>query len=234
MPTLVEITHECRICGSAELKEVIDFGDLALTGVFLENGQDVPKAPLKLVLCSECGLVQLGHKYEQKALYGETYGYESHLNRSMVEHLQQKARVLERKFLQSIEKPIVVDIASNDGTLLNGYISDAVIKIGIDPLIGVVANCYPEDAIQVSEFFSASAYMSLGIGPANLVTSLSVIYDLDRPVEFANQIYEILQDEGIWHFEQSYMPSMLRTNSYDTICHEHVEFYSFKVVKKLL
>jgi hypothetical protein len=234
MPTLVEITHECRICGSAELKEIIDFGDLALTGVFLENGQEVPKAPLKLVLCNECGLVQLGHKYEQNALYGETYGYESHLNRSMVEHLQQKARVLEKKFLQSIEKPIVVDIASNDGTLLNGYISDAVIKIGIDPLIGVVANCYPEDAIQVSEFFSASAYMSLGIGPANLVTSLSVIYDLDRPVEFANQIYEILQDEGIWHFEQSYLPLMLETNSYDTICHEHLLYLSLTDIQRIL
>lgn len=234
MPTLVEITHECRICGSAELKEVIDFGDLALTGVFIENGQEVPKAPLKLVLCRECGLVQLGHKYEQNALYGETYGYESHLNRSMVEHLQQKARVLERKFLQSIEKPVVVDIASNDGTLLSGYLSDTIIKIGIDPLIEVVADCYPMDAIRVSEFFSTSAYENLGIGPANLVTSLSVIYDLDRPVEFANQIYEILQDGGIWHFEQSYLPLMLETNSYDTICHEHLLYLSLTDIQRIL
>ena len=234
MPILVEITHECRICGSAELKEVIDFGDLALTGVFIENGQEVPKAPLKLVLCRECGLVQLGHKYEQNALYGETYGYESHLNRSMVEHLQQKARVLERKFLRSIEKPVVVDIASNDGTLLSGYMSDTVIKIGIDPLIEVVADYYPVDAIRVSEFFSTSAYENLGIGPANLVTSLSVIYDLDRPVEFANQIYEILQDGGIWHFEQSYLSLMLETNSYDTICHEHLLYLSLTDIQRIL
>lgn len=98
MLTLVQRTLECRICGSPELKEVIDFGELALTGVFIENGQEVPRAPLILMNCNVCGLVQLGHKYEQNALYGETYGYESHLNRSMVEHLQQKARVLERKF----------------------------------------------------------------------------------------------------------------------------------------
>lgn len=234
MSPLVEITHECRICRSAELKEVIDFGNLALTGVFIENGQEVPKAPLKLVRCRECGLVQLGHRYEQNALYGKSYGYESHLNRSMVEHLQQKARVLERKYLRSIEKPIVVDIASNDGTLLSGYLSDTVVKIGIDPLIEVVANCYPVDAIRVSEFFSSSAYEDLGIGQANLVTSLSVIYDLDKPVEFANQIYKILQDGGIWHFEQSYLPLMLDTNSYDTICHEHLLYLSLTDIQRIL
>lgn len=234
MPRLFEITYECRICRSAELKEVIDFGDLALTGVFIENGKGVPKAPLKLVMCRECGLVQLGHKYEQVALYGETYGYESHLNKSMVEHLQRKARVLERKFLRSVKKPIVVDIASNDGTLLSGYISDMSIKIGIDPLIGIVANRYPVDAIKLSEYFNAKAFENLGVGPAKLVTSLSVIYDLDRPVEFAKQIYEILQDGGIWHFEQSYLPLMLETNSYDTVCHEHLLYLSLKDIQRIL
>jgi hypothetical protein len=234
MSTLVEIAQECRICGSTELKVVIDFGELALTGVFIENGQEVPRAPLKLMHCKVCGLVQLGHKYDQNSLYGETYGYESHLNKSMVEHLQQKARLLERKFLKSREKPIVVDIASNDGTLLSGYLLDKVIRVGIDPLIEVVANCYPADAIRVPEFFSASAFTNLGLGPANLVTSLSVIYDLDRPIEFANQIYEILEEGGIWHFEQSYLPLMLETNSYDTICHEHLLYLSLTDIQRIL
>ena len=61
-----------------------------------------------------------------------------------------------------------------------------------------------------------------------------MFYDLENPVEFVRGIESILHEEGIWHFEQSYMPSMLRTNSYDTICHEHLEFYSFKVVKEML
>ena len=234
MSTLAEIAQECRICGSTQLKEVIDFGELALTGVFIENGHEVPRAPLKLMHCKICGLVQLGHKYDQNSLYGETYGYESHLNKSMVEHLQQKARVLERKFLKSKQKPIVVDIASNDGTLLSGYLSDKVIKVGIDPLIEVVANHYPTDAIRVPEFFSANAFTNLGLGLANLVTSLSVIYDLDRPIEFANQIYEILEEGGIWHFEQSYLPLMLETNSYDTICHEHLLYLSLIDIERIL
>ena len=234
MTSIAVMTSECRICGSKRLQGVIDFGELALTGVFIENGLQVPRAPLHLKQCEDCRLVQLGHKYKQDALYGETYGYESHLNKSMVEHLQMKARVLEARFLQSIERPVVVDIASNDGTFLSGYLSNKIVKVGIDPLIGVVANCYPQDALQVAEFFSATVYKKTGVKPANLVTSLSVIYDLDEPVKFAKQVYEILEEEGIWHFEQSYLPLMLETNSYDTICHEHLLYLSLTDIERIL
>ncbi len=61
-----------------------------------------------------------------------------------------------------------------------------------------------------------------------------MFYDLESPVAFVDRVVRLLADDGIWHFEQSYMPSMLRTTSYDTICHEHLEFYSFAVVKDLL
>ena len=61
-----------------------------------------------------------------------------------------------------------------------------------------------------------------------------MFYDLEDPIEFVKNIESVLGEEGLWHFEQSYMPTMLRTNSYDTICHEHLEFYSLKVVKYIL
>ena len=81
----------------------------------------------------------LSHKYMEE-LYGETYGYESHLNRTMSEHLTRKARVLEKKYLHGVVEPIVVDIASNDGTLLGGYTNQRMLRIGIDPLINVVSD----------------------------------------------------------------------------------------------
>ena len=84
------------------------------------------------------------------------------------------------------------------------------------------------------DFFSAKAYHSVESKPAKIVTSIAMFYDLDAPIEFAKQIESVLADDGIWHFEQSYMPSMLRLNSYDTICHEHLEYYSLSVVKKIL
>lgn len=200
----------------------------------MEDGDMVPSAPLRLIRCEACNLVQLGHNYNQDFLYGNSYGYESHLNSSMVRHLQQKARVLEARFLNKIINPIVVDIASNDGTLLNGYKRTEIKKVGIDPLISLVQNHYPDDAIKIMDFFSSSSYFKAGLDPANLVTSLSVIYDLEKPIDFARQVYEILADNGIWHFEQSYLPLMIDTNSYDTICHEHLLYLSLEDIERIL
>lgn len=224
----------CRICGSEKLENVIDFGELSLTGVFLDNGSDVKQAPLQFNRCGDCGLVQLGHNYLQSELYGASYGYESHLNQTMVHHLKQKARVLERKYLINNQNYVVVDIASNDGTLLSGYMREGLVKVGIDPLIDVVSNYYPNDTIKIKNFFSASEYWKFSSDYANLVTSLSVIYDLEHPVSFAQQINEILSEDGIWHFEQSYLPTMVETKSYDTICHEHLLYLSLHDILRIL
>ena len=61
-----------------------------------------------------------------------------------------------------------------------------------------------------------------------MVTSIAMFYDLDDPIAFASAIAETLETDGVWHLEQSYLPSMLRTNSYDTTCHEHIEYYSLR------
>ena len=234
MSSLATVNKECRICRSSHLQNVIDFGDLALTGIFIENGADVPTAPLSLMQCNSCKLVQLGHSYDQKTLYGESYGYESHLNSSMVRHLKQKARVLESKYLKEINKPIVLDIASNDGTLLSGFTIPKIVKVGIDPIIEIVQDYYPEDAIRIPKFYSSEEYFKVIPKQANLVTSCSVIYDLEQPIEFARDIYRILEDNGIWHFEQSYLPLMIETNSYDTVCHEHLLYLSLHDIVKIL
>ena len=224
----------CRICNEQKLESIIDFGDLALTGVFLEVGREVKKEPLVLCRCKKCGLVQLGHNYSEKDLYGKSYGYESHLNSVMVKHLQQTARMLEMKYLVDTRHLIVVDIASNDGTLLSGYTNTSMLKIGIDPLLDVVSDFYPSGAVKINSFFSSEEYWRSQSSPSNLVTSLSVLYDLDNPIAFAQSINEILVDEGIWYFEQSYLPLMIKSTSYDTICHEHLLYLSLHDVRRIL
>jgi hypothetical protein len=224
----------CRICAKKSLEKVMDFGDLALTGVFLDEGKSVPRAPLELSRCSDCGLVQLAHTYDQTALYGESYGYESHLNASMVNHLKSKARALEARYLQNHQKPTIVDIASNDGTLLSGYINSDAKLVGIDPLIEVVSDFYPTNASKIKEFFTAESYFASNSEKVNLVTSLSVLYDLDDPKRFVNDIALILEEGGIWHFEQSYLPTMVDTLSYDTICHEHLLYLTLNDIRNLL
>lgn len=225
--------NTCRICDTTQIDSVLDFGDMALSGVFLESGEEVEIAPLDLGRCASCGLVQLRHSYAPDSLYGTSYGYESHLNGSMRDHLTRKARILEQKYLQETESPVVVDVASNDGTLLSAY-SDQVHAVGIDPLIKNFKDCYPTTATKIEEFFSSKHYFGVTSKPANLVTSLSVLYDIESPKSFASDISEILAPEGIWHFEQSYLPLMVDTLSYDTVCHEHLTYLRMKDIKTIV
>jgi hypothetical protein len=224
----------CRVCGGAHIVPVLSLGDQYLTGVFPRSTSErVTKGPLQLVWCNDCGLVQLRHSYNLEEMYGDNYGYRSGLNGSMVRHLQQKVRFLERLVTPS-DRDLVIDIGSNDATLLKAY-SGAHRKVGIDPTGRKFREFYTQDITLIPDFFSAKAFRAaFAAERAKIVTSIAMFYDLERPVDFVRDVHEVMADDGIWHFEQSYMPSMLRTNSYDTICHEHLEFYSFKVVVDIL
>ncbi len=226
--------EKCRVGGSSNLITVLDLGIQALTGVFPSTvDQYVTKGPLELVWSPDSGLLQLKHTYNSSEMYGDNYGYRSGLNQSMVDHLSNKVAYLER--LNSLNAgDVVVDIGSNDCTTLKAYQTRGLRRIGIDPTGKKFSEHYPEDVSLVPDFFSAAVYFGVEQKKARIVTSIAMFYDLDSPIEFAKQIATILADDGIWHFEQSYMPSMLRTNSYDTICHEHLEYYSLRVVKNIL
>lgn len=224
----------CRVSGSKNLVSVLNLGCQVLTGVFPRNKSDqITSGPLELVWCPDSGLLQLRHSYEPSEMYGENYGYRSGLNQSMVNHLIEKVRYLER-LIPLNPGDVVLDIGSNDATSLKAYSVKGVRRIGIDPTGKKFMQYYTDEIKLIPDFFSPSAYHSIEKRPARIVTSIAMFYDLDRPVDFAGQINSILADDGVWHFEQSYMPSMLRMNSYDTICHEHLEYYSLVVVKKIL
>jgi hypothetical protein len=202
--------------------------------VFPKIEDAVPTAgPLELVWCPESGLLQLAHSYDLDELYGENYGYRSSLNRSMADHLERKIRFLqERADLQPGDT--VLDIGSNDGTALKAYTVHGIERIGIDPTGRKFRSFYPAEIMLVPEFFSVTAYKAATSKPARIITSIAMFYDLEDPVAFARAVREILADDGLWHFEQSYMPSMLRLGAYDTICHEHLEFYSLSAIQPIL
>ena len=227
----------CRICGNSHLESILNLGTMALTGVFPRNPDSpVTSGPLELVKCSPrgdaeaCGLVQLRQTYDLDQMYGENYGYRSSLNRSMIDHLAQKAASLQQ--LASLKTgDTVVDIGSNDGTLLAQYGIEGLTLVGIDPTAAKFRQYYREDINVIADFFSAERFRSrFGETKAKLVTSISMFYDLERPLAFMEQVRDILDDEGLWHFEQSYLPSMLRRTSYDTVCHEHLEYYALRQI----
>lgn len=224
----------CRVSGSTHLVPVLDLGEQALTGVFPKSVTErVTNGPLRLVWCPESGLLQLAHSYDAAEMYGDNYGYRSGLNQSMVRHLAQKIRELER---QADLRPgdAVLDIGSNDGTSLKAYTTLGLRRVGIDPTGNKMRQYYPDEIVLVPDFFSAETYRRTGTPPAKVVTSIAMFYDLEDPVAFAREVESVLAPGGLWHFEQSYMPSMLRMVSYDTVCHEHLEYYSLSVVQRVL
>jgi hypothetical protein len=224
----------CRISGSQNLVSVLDLGHQQLTGVFPKSRDEpISSGPLELVWCPDSGLLQLAHSYEAQELYGENYGYRSGLNQSMVDHLTRKMGQLSRR-ADLKAGDTVLDIGSNDCTSLRAYPVAGLTRIGIDPTGQKFISYYPHDVKLVTDFFSAKGFRAVSQAPATIVTSIAMFYDLEDPIAFAREVESILAPDGIWHFEQSYMPSMLRMTSYDTICHEHLEFYSLSVVKKIL
>lgn len=228
--------EKCRICGNTHLERVLDLGEQMLTGVFpREKGAEVTTGPLHLVKCvggdEACGLLQMEHSYDLGEMYGENYGYRSGLNASMVAHLNNKVkRILGLVELQAGD--LVIDIGSNDSTTLQAYPTSGPVLVGVDPTGVKFHSYYPPHIQLIPDFFSAALVQARFPGQkAKVVTSFSMFYDLEDPMGFMRQVHDVLADDGVWVFEQSYMPTMLDTNSYDTVCHEHLEFYALRQIK---
>jgi len=228
----VRTIDSCRACGSTNLIECLDLGSQPFSGFFpIQKEEAIFIGSLVLVFCKDCDLVQLAHDFPAELMYGDNYGYKSSLNSSMSEHLVKKAKKL--SFVHQL-KPgdTVVDIGSNDGTFLNAFDS-RLERIGIDPTISKFASTYDSGIQKVSKLFSNDLDLG-GVSNVKLITCISMFYDVSKPIEFAQKVKQLLNPEGIWHFEQSYLNSMIRMNSFDTVCHEHTSYYSIASISRIL
>jgi len=212
-------------------------GQQSLTGTFPKSpSEKVTSGPIELVKCygkSSCGLVQLKQSYSLDEMYGMNYGYRSSLNSSMVNHLRDKVqKIIDLNILK--HEDLIIDIGSNDGTSLKAYPQNKYKLLGIDPTGIKFKSFYPDSISLISDFFSSEIVSKFSAKRAKIITSFSMFYDLEDPIFFAKEIDVSLADDGLWIFEQSYLPQMLKTNSFDTICHEHLEFYSLKQIDWIL
>ena len=235
--TLYKEIEGCRICGNSQLDLILALGEMALTGFFPKTkSEEVPTGPLTLVKCREavssdsCGLVQLKETYNPDLMYGQNYGYRSGLNKSMVAHLHNKVKKALGYVTLNLDD-VVVDIGSNDSTLLQAYPKGQTALVGFDPTGEKFKKYYPDNIILFSDFFCTKNFkQKFGSKKAKVITSIAMFYDLEKPLEFVRDVYDILSEDGIWVLEQSYMPLMLEVKSFDTICHEHLEYYRLKQI----
>ena len=232
----IRTRNTCRVCGSTQLKKVIDLGPQYLQGSFIKPGKEMPsnrKINCTLVRCNPekdenaCGLLQMEHSVPPEILYA-SYWYRSGTNNTMRTHLKGITEAVVPLFNRSDLR--VLDIGCNDGTLL-GFYPDSYIKYGCDP--SDIAT-EVKHATVVQDLFPSDQLNKLLKGhKLDIITSIAMFYDLENPVEFVRNIKNALSEEGVWIFEMSYMPDMLRLDSYDTICHEHLEYYSYAVLERI-
>jgi SAM-dependent methyltransferase len=230
----------CRICGSKALTKVIDLGEQYLQGSFIRVGREMPplrKIPTELIRCDPtvdehaCGLLQMATSVPPPVLYS-SYWYRSGTNQTMRDHLKEIAEQAVEFIDRKRTKARVLDIGCNDGTLLRSYPGEFV-RFGVDP--SDIAQEVSGDITVLQDFFPSKELTKLMQGERfDVVTSIAMFYDLEDPASFVRELKTILSEQGIWIFEMSYMPSMLELNSYDTICHEHLEYYSFAVIENML
>lgn len=220
----------CRSCGSPNLDEVLDLGNL-----FVSNFSDIPdsnrwpRVPLELLLCHHCGLVQLRHTTPGEWLYNR-YWYKSGVSATMRLAL---ADIVEKatRFAGLERGDSVLDIGCNDGTLLRSYTTAGIRKTGFEPAANLISEAEVGTGRIINKLFTARPILGEMF---RIVTSIAMFYDLDDPNAFVADVASVLLEEGVWIIEMHYLPQLLARNAFDAICHEHLEYYSLAALESLL
>jgi hypothetical protein len=224
--------NRCRCCGRRDFKKIIDFGNMQLTTEFRKNKIKKKEIPMSLVFCKSCKLAQLNHSYDLKSMYNKNYGYESGINQSMKIHLKEIVNDAKKK-VQLKKNDAVLDVASNDGTLLKNYKKE-ILKVGIDPILSKHKNSYPVNTIKIPNYFSKKEIEKKIKQKLKIITTVAVFYDIEDPNIFISDIKELLHFDGIWVLEQSYFLKLIKNNAYDSFCHEHVTYFCVRQIEQIL
>jgi NDP-4-keto-2,6-dideoxyhexose 3-C-methyltransferase len=221
----------CRVCGGS-LEPMFSLGEQYISDFLSPEQPDGAKAPLELVLCDGCKLLQLRHTVP--AEFYKQYWYRSGTNQTMRNALADIANSGER-LMKLKEGDTVLDIGCNDGTLLAAYQSPGLYKIGFDPAENLAVYSQKVADRVVTGFFDRAAYeRELHGRRARVVTSIAMFYDLEDPNKFVSDIKEVMDPEGLWIVQMSYLPLMLKQHDFGNICHEHLEYYSLQALEFLL
>lgn len=230
----IKTRSTCRVCDGS-LESIMSLGEQYVSNFVDPDESDGLKADLDLVLCRGCGLLQLRDTVPPEALY-RNYWYRSGTNASMRNALAEIAT--ETAYLAHLaEGDAVLDIGSNDGTLLAAYPPEGLFKIGFDPSRNLAEYSMKVADKVVVDFFNADSYFEtpeLRDRRPKAVTTIAMFYDLEDPNAFVADIKSVMHEDGVWVVQMSYLPLMLSQNAFDNICHEHLEYYSLQSLEALL
>jgi len=229
----MKIINKCRSCGFKELTPIFTLGKLYISNFIDAPNKSKQKAPLDLILCQKCGLLQLKHTVSASQMYKE-YWYFSGVNKTMKKELADIAASAVRLFNLS-PGDFVLDIGSNDSTLLLSYKNRNLKFVGFEPARNLIPGARAKGLEIINNFFNYNDWHKrFSNKKAKIITAIAMFYDLDEPNKFAADIAKCLDKKGVLVIQMSYLPSMLKINDFPNICHEHLEYYSLFSLENLL
>lgn len=237
----ISYQKKCKICGNNNLKNVLFINEQYISATFVKTNENNNltkiKTPLTLVLCSEnekknnCGLLQLLEITKADLLYKD-YFYRSATSDTMRKDLKEVVESIRQK-IEIKDDEIVVDIGANDCTLLNFYPKNLKL-VGFEPAENIKFIDDNKNIKIFPTYFNAKDFENNFSKKAKAITSCAMFYDLADPKNFVKDIDKILDKEGIWCVQISYLASMLKYNNFYDICHEHLSYYSIETFEAVL
>ena len=236
IPRTVKISR-CRLCSNKKLLKIHSFGNLFVSNfVSKKDINKGIKAPLNLIYCKNCKLLQLQHSAPQEIMYKKFYWYRSGITNTMKNALKNIFLTV-RKMSILNKGDTILDIGANDGTLLKYFKKDKYVTIGCEPAKNLTKFLKKNCKYVLNNFWNSNDLKKIltnkKIKKPKLITAIGMFYDLEDPSKFIADAAEVLDDNGVFIAQLMCLESMLKKNDLGNICHEHLEFYSYDSLKYL-
>ena len=230
------MTSKCLVCASGSVELFLDLGATSLANKFLakeELSRPEPAYPLRVGHCAECGHVQLVETVAPKAMF-DHYLYVSSMSDTLTAHLRSLSdRVVARLGLGA--KDLVIDVGSNDGTLLSGFRRHGVRTLGVDPAANLAGMARKASVETLTAYFGDATARQVveRYGRASAVTATNVFPHLPRLEDFLAGLDRVLEAKGAFVLEAHYLQDLLDAGAFDTIYHEHCSYWSLGPMVRL-
>lgn len=229
--------NRCQICGSTELKLVIDLGHQPPCDSLLTPDElnEMERAyPLRFVRCEDCGLAQIDYVVAPDVLFHADYPYRSGITPTLVKNLQGTAEMIVDRFGLRAGQ-LAIDIGSNDGTLLQGFKNRGIRPLGVEATN--VARLAIANGIEtIQAFFSEEVGKSIHAshGPAAAITATNMFAHVPNLGDLMRGVAALLADGGVFVTESHYLLDLLQTRQYDSLYHEHLKYYAIRPLMRLM
>lgn len=227
--------RKCRVCKSKALEKVFSLGDQPLVNYYpSEFNEEVDTYPLELFRCTNCELIQLGHIVDKNLLYSDKYPYIPSVSKTNLEHFQKIAQNLVEE-LSLNKDSLVVDVGSNDGSLLECFNKLGTRVLGIEPAFNLVQVARKKGIRTYHTFFTKNiaAQIVRMQGKAKLVTMTNVFAHIDDLHKCLEALDIVLDENGVFFAQFPDVRNLLRENQFDTIYHEHLSYFGYESLNYL-